>query len=513
MAGKRLTMRKTREVLRLRWQLGRSVRETSRALGISTGVVDRATFRAKTAGLTWEATEALNDVQLEELLYGRPSAPKSTRPEPDPAWIHQELKKKGVTLELLHFEYLQEHPEGYKYTSYCERYRRWKKARALVLRQEHKAGDKLFVDFSGNKPYYIDRATGERIEVELFVAALGASSYTYTDILPSQEVKHWIEGNRHALEYIGGVTAAIVPDNLKSAVQTPDPYEPTIQATFADFGRHYGTAIVPARVYKPRDKAKAEAAVLVAQRWILARLRNQVFYSFAELRAAVEVLREVLNDRPRKHLGGVTRRELFERLDRPALSPLPDAPFEASDWHRVRVNVDYHVQVEKHYYSAPYALVHQTLEARVTARTVELFYAGQRVATHPRSSEPYKHTTAPAHRPPNHRAWVEGDPGDLITWGTGLGPHTETLVRRILDRSPFPEQAWRSARGLRRVGESYPPERVEEACRRALLFGAQSYKPVARMLKNDLDLRPLDTETSELPPLDHDQIRGAEYYH
>ena len=511
MARKRLTMRKTRELLRLRWALGRTVRETARALGLSTGVIDKATNRARTAGLSWEAAEQLDDAQLEERLYGRPHAPSTGRAEPDPAWMHQELKKVGVTLELLHLEYLQAHPSGYKYTAFCERYRRWCKARSVILRQEHRAGEKLFIDFSGKKPHYVG-ADGERIEQELFVAVLGASSYTVADIAVTQEVKHFLECNRHALEDIGGVPAAIVPDCLKSAVVKVDPYEPGIQTTFAEFGRHYGTAIVPARPYKPRDKAKVEAGVLVAQRWILARLRHDTFRSAHELRVAIRALCSELNDRPRKHLGGVTRRELYERLDRPALRPLPAAPFEASQWRNVRPNTDYHVQIDKHYYSAPYTLAHHGLEARVTARTVELFYAGKRIALHAYSAEPYAHSTDPSHRPANHKAWVEADPGELIAWGCGIGPHTETLVRRILDRSPFPEQSWRSARGLRRISEPYPTERVEEACRRALLFGATSYKPVQRMLQHELDLRPLADESPQGLPIGHEQIRGPEYF-
>jgi hypothetical protein len=286
-----------------------------------------------------------------------------------------------------------------------------------------------------------------------------------------------------------------------------------LQRTFADFGRHYGTAIVPARPYKPRDKAKAEAGVLVAQRWILARLRNETFFSLAALRKRVLELAEELNDRPRKHLGGVTRRELFERIERPALRALPAERFEPSRWERAVVNVDYHVQIGRHLYSVPHALARETVEARITVNTVELFLRGRRVALHVRSHEPYRATTDPSHRPPNHKAWIEQDPGEVISWGEEVGPHTGALVRRILERARVPEMAWRSARGLRRVGEKYGPERCEEACRRALLFGATSYRPVADMLKSGLDLRPLlhDDEPASEGAL-HDHIRGPEYY-
>lgn len=513
MAGKRLTMRQIREILRLRWDLKRTVREVALALGLSTGVVSKVASRAQNAGLQWPAVGELSESELRERLYGRPAAPGTSFPEPDPAWLYQELKKPGVTLVLLHLEYLAEHPHGMQYTAFAARLRRWKRARKAVLRQEHKAGERLFVDFSGKKPHYVDRHTGEKIEVELFVAAWGASSYTFADVAVDQRIGTWIEVNRRAIDFGGGVTRSTVPDNLKSAVERADPYDPMIQETFADFGRHYGTAIVPARPYRARDKAKVEAAVLVAQRWILARLRNETFFSFAELRARVRELNEELNDRPRKHLGGVTRRELFERIERPALQPIPAGRFEASRWQRARVNLDYHVQIERHYYSVPHALIHETVEARVTAATVEIFLAGKRVAVHPYSAEPYRHTTDPTHRPSHHRQWLEADPGQVLAWAQEVGPHAAALVQRILDRSPFPETAWRSARGLRRVGERYGHERCEEACRRALLFGARSYRPVAEMLKHGLDQQPLGDESEDDVGVEHDQIRGPEYFH
>ena len=514
MATRRLPMNRTREILRLRWTQRESVRRTAKAVGLSRSVVSKVTSRATAAGLDWAALEALDDGELEQRLYGERSTLGEQKPEPDPQWIHREYKRVGVTLELLHLEYLQQHPDGYGYTTFCERYRSWLKRRGLSMRQNHRAGDKGFVDYSGKKPTYIERETGEVIEAELFVVALGASSMTYAEATASQELMSWVGSNVRALGYFGGVPRALVPDQLKSAVTRADPFEPGIQRTYEELGRHYNTVIFPARPGKARDKAKVEVAVQVAQRWILARLRNETFFSLGELNARIRELLEELNDRPMKKLGGVSRRELFERYERDALQPLPEQPFEAATWEKKTANVDYHVEFLKHWYSVPYWMRHEEVWLRVTEKTVEIFHRGKRVGAHARSNVPYRHTTDPSHRPPDHRAWAEADHAALAAWANTVGPATALLMQRILSRSPFPEQAWRSGRGLKRMGEKYDNQRVEIAAARALRFGANSYKPVERMLKLGLDQQPLaeDERGEDSGTVEHENVRGPEYY-
>lgn len=516
MANRRLTMNQTREILRLRWVQGEGVRATGRALGVSRSAVSEMCARATAAGLDWAAVSELADDELERRLYEVDSgvaASEPTRPAPDPVWIHREYRRAGVTLELLHQEYLQAHPNGYSYTTFCERYRVWLSRRGLSMRQTHRAGEKSFVDYSGKKPSYWDRETGKRVDVELFVATLGASNLTFAEATESQQLWDWIGSNMRALNYFGGVPRAIVPDQLKSGVTQADVFEPDVQKTYSEFAEHYGTVIFPARPRKPRDKAKVEVAVQVAQRWILARLRNETFFSLRDLNARIAELLEELNARPMKKLGGVSRRELFERIERAALKPLPPVPFEPSTWRQGKVNADYHVEFEKHWYSAPYQLRHEAIWVRATATTVELLHLNRRVAAHVRSRELYRHTTDPAHRPPSHEAWAEASHGALLEWASGTGQATALLMQRILSRSPFPEQAWRSGKGLQRVGMKYP-ERIENACERALRLGATSYKPVDRMLRFGFDLRPLPDEVDlDAKTPAHGNIRGPGYYH
>lgn len=364
-------MSKVREILRLRWSLERSVRESARAAGVSVGVVSNTERRAKRAGLDWATVEGLDDAQLEKRLYGGPKHARGpTRVLPDPVWMHAELRRTGVTLELLHLECLREHPEGYRYTAFCDAYRVWLQRRGLVMRQQHKAGDKTFVDYSGKKPSVVDAATGEVTEMELFVAVLGASNLTCAEATRTQTMGDFVASHVRAFEYFQGVTQVVVPDQLRSAVRVPCRYEPTVTRTYAELGRHYGTAIVPARPAKPRDKAKVEVAVQVAQRWILARLRNETFFSLEVLNERIAELLEELNARPMKKLGGVSRVELFERVERGALMPLPAERFEVSEWRWATVNVDYHVALFEHFYSVPYTLVREEVEARLTATTV-----------------------------------------------------------------------------------------------------------------------------------------------
>lgn len=516
MATERLPMRKIREILRMRWHLELTVREVSRGLGISVGVVQKIAGRAKTAGLTWEAVEGLDEAALEERLYGRPAAPGSDRPRPDPVYIHRELRRAGVTLELLHLEYLEQHPDGLRYTAFCDAYRRWLSTAGLVMRQTHKAGEKTFVDYSGKKPAYVDAKTGEVIEAEFFVAVLGASNYTFAEATETQQVADFIGSHVRAYAYFNGVTEITVPDQLKSGVTTADRYEPGVQRTYREMATHYGTAIVPARPSKPRDKAKVEVGVQIAQRWILARLRNERFFSLAALNARISELREELNARPMKKLGGATRRELYDRYDRPALRALPDVPYELLEWREVRGNLDYHVEVDKHWYSIPHQIVtkgeREPLWACSTETMVVIFHRGQRVAAHVRSREPYKHTTDRAHMPPAHRAYSAGVDG-VLAWAASFGPMTEAMVRRLIDANPVREQGWRSARGLRRIAEKYGPERTERACARALFLGARSYKPVANILSLGRDQLPLPGEEQpEMPVIEHENVRGPAYF-
>jgi len=512
MATQRLSMRKVREILRLKWVLERSHREVVSSLGVSLGAVSETASRAKKRGLTWEAVEQMTDEELDEKLYGPRLATRS-RPKPDPVWIHLERKKPGVTLELLHLEYLEQHPDGYRYTTFCDVYRQWLKQRRLSMRQVHRAGEKGFVDYSGKKPTIIDRETGEEREAELFVCVLGASNFTYAEATESQKSACWIASHQNAFEYFGGVPEAAVPDQLKSGVIEACRYEPKAQRTYEEMARHYEMAILPARPGKPRDKAKAEAGVLVVQRWILARLRNERFFSLDELNERIAELVDELNDRPMRRYGGATRRELFERLDRPALSPLPTERFVYAQWKDAKVNIDYHVEYDKHYYSTPFSLTQELVEVRATATTIEILHKRKRVASHVRSYKPGGYTTDPNHRPKSHREHADWTPTRLIEWAGKVGPHAQALVRAILAERPHPEQGYRSCLGLMRLAKRYGDARLDAASRRAVAVGARSYKHVARILKHGLDAEPLPDEvpTDDTRPA-HEHVRGSGYY-
>jgi transposase len=514
MAKERLSMRKTKEILRLRWSQGLSVRETSRSVGVSTGVVDKTVCRARAAGLAWEQVAALPEAELEVKLYGSgPVVAGTARAQPDPVYIHQELTRVGVTLELLHLEYLQEHPDGYRYTSFCEVYRRWRDRKPMWMRQSHKAGEKVFTDYSGKQPRLVDPTTGEVVEVELFVSALGASSYTYVEATRTQRIEDWLGSHNRMVEFYGGVTMMVVPDQLKSAVTTPCRYEPGITRSYAYWAQHYETAIVPARPRKPKDKAKVEVAVQVAQRWVIARLRNETFFSLEALNKRIAELLEDLNARPMRAYGGASRRELFERLDKPALRPLPVTRFEIATWGDSTVNRDYHFDVRKHLYSAPHALLGERIETRSTDTTVEGFLRGQRVCCHVRDDTPFQHTTDLAHMPQQHRHHADGI-DSVLAWAEKVGPFAIAMVNAIVSANVIREQGFRSARGLQRIGERFGAERTEAACERAVGFGARSYKPVERILRLGRELTTDPRSASnDSPGISHENVRGPGYYH
>lgn len=514
MARKRLPMAQIREILRLKWKLGMSHRDAAKSLGISAGVVGGTVSRAKHAKLGWKEVQKLSDEELQTRLYGAPRSRGSDRPMPDMAKIDIELRKVGVTLELLHLEYLQKHPDGYQYSWFCELHREWRKSHALTMRQPHKAGAKMFVDYSGKKPRITDRRTGVSEPVELFVAVLGASNKTYAEATKTQSSPDWISSHIHALEYYGGVPEAIVPDQLKSGVTQPCRYEPGIQRTYQEMAKHYDTAVIPARPAKPRDKAKVEGAVLIAQRWILAKIRNEQFFSLAELNERIRELLEEFNQRPMRGYGGISRQQLFEDIEHDALKPLPVERFVYAEWKTARVNMDYHVTVDKHHYSVPYHLARESVEVRASAMTLEVFHKGKRVASHIRRYEPGRHTTDIEHMPKAHRKHLEWTPSRLVQWGSEIGPSTKALVSAILADRPHPEQGYRACLGLLRLQKRYGAERLEAACLRALRAGIRSYRRVASILAHGLDGTSLADESKESTSQPaHENVRGADYYH
>lgn len=502
-------MRSSREIVRQKWLLGRTHRAIAKSVGVSLGAVSLALARATTAELTWEVVETIDDAELERRLY--PSVVAATeRPEPDCVWIHRERRRPGVTLQLLHHEYLERHPNGLCYTTFCDRYREWLGRRGLVMRQVHVVGDKAFVDYSGKKARIVDAATGEIVDVEVFVAVLGATNLTYAEATYTQRGPDWIASHVRALEYFGGVPAALVPDQLKSGVSRACLYEPGVQRTYEELAEHYGTTVLPARPAHPRDKAKVEVAVQIAQRWLLARIRDEVFHSLGELNARLRDLLVDLNGRMMRRYGK-SRRDLFEQMERAALRPLPATRFEYADWLKARVNIDYHVAVDGHLYSVPFRLVHEEVEVRLAADMVEILHGRSRVAAH-RRSYARGFTTLPEHMPSAHRAHAEWTPSRILEWAGKVGAATRELCDAILADRPHPEQGFRSCLGILRLGKRYGDVRLEAACNRALRVRARSYRHVESILKNGLDrVTTLDEPTTL--SLTHENVRGRDYYH
>jgi transposase len=503
-------MRKIRELLRLRWEQHLPQRVIGNSLRLSQGSVSEYLNRARRAGLAWPLPDALDDARLEALLFPpQPDVPSDQRPAPDWGAVHRDLRRPNVTLALLWEEYRAATTDGFGYSWFCDLYREWAGRLKPTLRQVHIAGERLFVDFAGHTMEVIDAASGEIHRAEIFVAVLGASSFIYAEATGSQALADWIGAHVNALNAIGGVPRQIVSDNLKAGITKACFYEPTVNRTYADMAAHYRTAIIPARPYKPRDKAKVEVGVQVVQRWILARLRHQRFFSLAELNGAIAGLVEQLNDRTMRGLG-TTRRALFEQFDRPALLPLPPVAYEYAEWRRCRVGLDYHVAIDKHFYSVPHDLLRQEVEARITTGTVELFHRGKRVASHVRSADRHRPSTVAEHMPSAHRRYREWTHERIRREAAAIGDDTATLADLILRSRPHPEQGFRSCIGILGLVQHHGIERVDAACARALALGTRSYTSVAAILKNRRD-QPDDT--AEAPSLVHENIRGPGYYH
>ncbi|MFN2275207.1 MAG: IS21 family transposase [Anaerolineales bacterium] len=505
-------MRHVKDILRLKHQNHLSVREIAGSCGLPTSTVGDYLSRAEAAGLGWPLPEDLTEPQLMERLLSsepRPQPDAPTKPLPDWPAIHEQLRRKGVTLQLLWQEYRRDHPDGYRYSRFCELYDQWAKALDPVLRQSHPPGQKLFVDWAGQK-VPIHHADGTVTEASLFVAVLGFSNKTYAEAFPNEQLEHWISGHCHAFAYCGGVSRAVVPDNPKTAVIHACRYEPVLHQTYQEMAAHYGTVILPARPKKPRDKAKVETAVQIAERRLLAPLRDRRFFSVAELNQALRPLLEQLNAQPFQKLEG-SRNRWFESQEKGQLLPLPAQPFELAVWTKAKVNIDYHAAVDNHFYSVPYQLVHQELDVRSTAHTVELFHQGTRMAAHVRSCAAGRFTTLEEHRPKSHQRYLDWTPSRMVQWAAKTGPQCAKVVEHILQNKPHPEMGFRSSLGIIRLGKAVGAQRLEAACARALRFGTCSYRSIKSILENGLDRQPQEPELPLHSPA-HENVRGQVYY-
>ena len=509
MAHRKLSMRKTREILRLYHELKLGKKQIAKICAVSPSTVVEYVRKSETVGLRWPLSEALDDTAIESLLF--PAEPKtSCRPLPVMAELRKELQVKGVTLMLLWQEYKERSPEGYQYSQFCDIYRRWTKTLDLSLRQEYLAGEKLFIDFAGKTIPITNRYTGQITEAEIFVAVLGASNYTYAEAVQSQSLPSWIGAHTRAFEYFGGVSALLIPDNLKSGVSKACRYEPELNPTYLEMCQHYGTVAMPARAGKPRDKAKVEAGVLLVTRWITAALRHRTFFSIAELNTAIRGLLERLNNRKFKKLDS-TRRQLFETIDRPALKPLPVERYIYAQWKKATVNIDYHIEVEGHFYSVPCQLVRQKVDVRITTDTIGIIFKGKRIASHPRSYQRGKFTTITEHMPKSHQAYKDWTPSRLISWAQKAGPGTAQLIETIMTTRPHPQQGFRSCLGIMSLGKKYTNERLEAAAHRALAIRSYSYRSIRAILESGMDKVAVQAK-EVIPVIEHDNIRGGQYF-
>lgn len=508
-AKRELTMRQIRQMLRLARD-GVSAREIGRTLGVARSTIQDNLKRATTAGLAWPLAGDLTDAVLEQRLFAHAGVKSGfrRRVEPDWACLACELKRPGVNLMVLWEEYRDVHPDGYGYSRFCDLFREFERRLSPTMRQDHPAGDKVFVDYSGKKLSIADRTTGVVREAEIFVAVLGASNYTYAEATWTQTLPDWIEAHVRMFRFLGGVPRLVVPDNLKSGVQRASFYDPEINRSYGMMAAYYGVGILPARPRKPRDKAKVEAGVRFAQSYILGRLRRQTFFSLAEANAAIAAMVERINAHVMRRLG-VSRRHLFETVERPVLALLPDADYQFAEWRLARVSLDYHVEFDGFFYSVPHGLIREQVDIRATTRTIELFHRGQRIAAHQRRHGGRRHGTNPDHMPSAHRRYAEWTPDRFRRWGASIGPNTEGLVIAILANRPHPEQGFRTCLGILRLFKDIAPERTEIAAARAVAIGALTYKSISAIIANRTDRK---TPTDDAV-IDHPNLRGPSYFH
>jgi len=507
----RKSMRRIKECLRLYYEVRLSQSAIARALSIARSTVGDYIERARKTGRSWPDLNTLSDEHLETLLFAAPTQdPDEKRPLPDWGEVHKELHSKSyMTLRLLWEEYIKTHPDGYSYPRFIVYYREWAQRLKVYMRQRHVGGEKLFVDYSGKKPKIRDFRTGEEREVELLVMAWGASQYVYAEAQESQQLHCWIMGHRRGYEYFGCAPRIEVDDNLKSAVSKACRYDPDVNRTFSEFAAHYGVAVIPARPRKPKDKPKVENAVQLVQRWILACLRHRVFYSITELNRAIMELLEVFNDKRMQRLPK-SRRQLFLELDKPNALPLPAESFEYREWSFPTVAFDYHIGIDNHYYSVPWSLAKQKVSVRVTENAVEIFHRQERVALHQRSHAAYQYTTLTEHMPPAHQKMIEWTPARLYSWADQIGASTRRLIEKVIKTKFHPQQGFRPAMGILRLGKIYGDDRLEAAAAIALTFGFTRVQQITDLLKNGRDKQTTQGPTATVE--NRENIRGRTYY-
>jgi transposase len=513
MSATRITMRKIRDILRLRFEAGLSIRQIKASTKVSVGAIQGLLVKANEVGISWPLTDDLDDHRLARLFYPGADTRVSKRHQvPDWSGVHQELKRKGVTKQLLWEEYTEQYPNRcYSYSQFCDRYAHWRGLQKRSMRQAHKAGEKCFVDYCGQTVPIVCRDTGECRMAQIFVAVLGASNYTYAEATGSQSLPDWLGSHVRTFDYFAGTPAMVVPDNLKSGVTRACRYDPDLNASYQQLAEHYQLAVVPARPYKPKDKAKAEVGVQIVERWILARLRRHTFFSLAELNQCIQALLIELNDKPFKQLPG-NRRQAFERLDRPALNPLPRHAYRYVDIKPVKVNIDYHVQYQLHHYSVPHQYVGERLELHASDHLITVYFRQQQVATHPRKYTPGV-TTEAGHMPTRHQKHHRWTPGRLKNWAQDIGPDTLIWVTTVLDTKAHPEQAYRVCLGLLNLSREYPRQRLDRACRIANRSGLRRLKQIKSILRSNQDQLPEQLTLDTALPQDHDNIRGPHNFH
>jgi transposase len=514
MPGKRISMKKVHEILRLSMEEGWSQREISNSVHLGKTTVQRVLQKVGDSGLTWQQLKGMSEIQLiETVLYPPRRLPSQTKkPLPDWTQVRKQLLEKGVTLMLVWMDYKHDHPDGLQYSQFCSSYKAWLKSADLTLRHRHVAGDKLFVDFSGLKVPWLHLPSGEIQEASIFVAVLGASNMTFVQAVANESLPSWISAHVDAFAFFEGAPQAIVPDNLRSGVARACRYDPDTNPTYHSLAEHYGTTVMPTRARKPRDKAKVEVGVQIVQRWVLAQLRRQTFTSLQEINDAICPLLKHLNSKVMRRYG-VSRQQLWQETEKAALRPLPSEPFEIPIWKTAKVNIDYHVEFERRYYSVPFSAVGTQVLIKATRQLVRIFQGDAVLASHPRLEGPLgQFQTLAEHMPPRHTAYLKWTPERILEWAESTGPSTKSYCQEVIAHRKHPEQGFRACLGILRLGQKFSAERLEEVCSQALGMKVYSYRVIERLLQERAKSQPRKRTRPQTELPHHENIRGSSYY-